>query len=116
MLLLAVVIAGDGARADIGSGADLRVAQIGQMLALGARAEPRILELDEISDARIRFGVRVHAQSRERSDLRARIDVRIRDQRIGGDDDPIGHFGVFKNGARADAAILADAGVGPAGA
>ena len=46
----AVIIAGDRARADIGAGADLGVAEIGQVVGLGALAEPRLLDLDEIAD------------------------------------------------------------------
>src|SRR5690606_24526680 len=50
VLLLAIIVAGDGARADVGARADLGVAKIGQVAGLGARAEARVLDLDEVAD------------------------------------------------------------------
>src|SRR5439155_18285247 len=50
VLLDAVVIAGDGARADVGPGADLGVADVAQMIGLRVRAEPARLHLDEVAD------------------------------------------------------------------
>src|SRR6478672_9466375 len=50
VLAEAVVIAGDGARTDVGARADLSVADIRQMINLGAVRHDRFLELDEIAD------------------------------------------------------------------
>ena len=46
----AVVVAGDGAGADVGSRADPGVADIAQMVGLGAGLDQRLLHLDEIAD------------------------------------------------------------------
>jgi hypothetical protein len=60
MLVNAVVIAGDGAGPDIGALADMRVADIGKMIGLGARLEGGLLHLDEIADMDVgaQFGAR----------------------------------------------------------
>ena len=50
MLVRAVVVAGDGAGADVAVGADLRVAQVGQVRGLATPPEPRLLDLDEVAD------------------------------------------------------------------
>src|SRR5258708_4258466 len=47
-----VVIAEDGAGADIGALTDVAIADIGKMIGLGALAELRRFDLDEIADAR----------------------------------------------------------------
>jgi len=47
----AVVIAGDGAGADVGIGADMCVADIGEMVDLDAGLERCGFGLDEIADA-----------------------------------------------------------------
>jgi hypothetical protein len=49
----AVVVAGDRAGADVDVCADRRVAEIGQVLAFDPRPERRLLELDEVADARV---------------------------------------------------------------
>ena len=74
MLGGAVVIAGDRARADIRPRADLRVAQIGEVIRLCARAQVGRLQLDEIADMRSHAEGRSWAQSRERTDDRAGPD------------------------------------------
>src|SRR3546814_13193928 len=50
---IAVIIAGDRARADIGPRTDADVAQIGQVVGLGALADLGLLGLDEIADLRL---------------------------------------------------------------
>ncbi len=47
-----IVIAGDGSGADIGAGADSGIADIGQVVDLGAGLDGRGLGLDEIADPR----------------------------------------------------------------
>ena len=68
VLVAAVVIAGDGAGADIGAGADEGVADIAQMIGLGAGLDRRFLDLDEIADARALAEPRARPQPRERPD------------------------------------------------
>ena len=52
VLVEAVVVAGDGAGADVGTGADMGVADVGEMIDLDAGFENRGLGLDEIADPR----------------------------------------------------------------
>ena len=71
MLLLAVVVAGDGAGADVDLLADRRVAEIGEVVGLRPAAERRLLQLDEVADVRVLADVRVRPEVRERARLRA---------------------------------------------
>ena len=50
MLTEAVVVAGDGAGADVGIGADMGVADVGEMVDLDAGLQRRGLGLDEVAD------------------------------------------------------------------
>ena len=68
MLVHAVVIAGDGAGADVGLAADFGIADIAQVVRLRTRAEMRILDLDEIAHARAGAELGAAAYPRERPD------------------------------------------------
>ena len=50
MLVRTIVVAGDGARADIDVITDLRIAQIGQMTCLGAFPETRFFHFHEVAN------------------------------------------------------------------
>src|SRR3546814_8825669 len=65
----AVIVAGDGPRADVGVGPDAGVADIAQVIGLCARAERCGLHLHEIADARLL------------ADHRARPQAGIRDRK-----------------------------------
>src|SRR6478752_6662736 len=71
----AIIIAGDGAGANIGSLAHTRIADIGEMIGLGASLDPRLFHLNEISDVHILAKVGARAQPRERSDARSFADM-----------------------------------------
>ncbi len=90
--------------------ADVGIAQVGQVIGFRARAQARILELDEVADARIFADAVSLPQARERSDDGARFDVRIRDACKRGYFNVGRERRVFDDGASADAAILADFG------
>ena len=49
----AVIVAGDRARADIGFGADGRVADIAQVVHLGPFGDLRVLDLDKVANAHL---------------------------------------------------------------
>ena len=68
MLQEAVIIAGNDAGPDIGGHADLRVADIGQVIDLGALLERRVLDLDEIPDPRTPGNDRTRSKPREGTD------------------------------------------------
>src|SRR3546814_19122519 len=70
----AVIVAGDGPRADVGVGPDAGVADIAQVIGLCARAERCGLHLHEIADARLLADHRARTQAGLRADLRAGFD------------------------------------------
>jgi hypothetical protein len=50
MLVLAVIIAGDGARTDIGASANLGIADVAEVIDLCAFADPGFLDFTKIAD------------------------------------------------------------------
>ena len=76
MLCHAVVIADDGAGAEIAAGAEPRVADIGKMIDLGAGLDHRLLDLDEIADVYVLAEPRPRPQPPIRSDQGALAHVR----------------------------------------
>src|SRR5690606_6400024 len=62
----AVVIAGDGAGADIGASTHARVSNVGEVVGLGLVAELRGLGLDEVADAYAAAEFRSGTKPRER--------------------------------------------------
>src|SRR3546814_4058768 len=66
-LVHAVVVAGDGAGADVDARADLRVAQVGQEVGLAAHAHARVLGLDEVAHVHAVGEHGARAQPRERA-------------------------------------------------
>ena len=75
VLVGAVVIGGDAACADVGSRTHRGVAEVGEVVCLGAIGERRVLHLDEVADVHVgpQFGTR--PQPCERPDHRARPDA-----------------------------------------
>ena len=75
MLVGAVVVGGDAAGAEVDPLAHRGVAQIGQVIGLGAVGERRVLHLDEVAD--VHFGAQhgTGAQAGKRADERARPDA-----------------------------------------
>ena len=108
MLLLAIVVARDGARPDVDVRSDLGIAKICQVLALGPRTESGFLQFHEVADARFRTDLRLQAQAGERPDVCVRIDARLRNQRIWRHDDAVGKPCGFEHRALSDVAIFAD--------
>lgn len=70
-LVAAVVIAGDGARADIGARADMGVTEVGQMVGFGALAELRLFEFHEVAHVGIGSEISSGAQAGIGTDQRA---------------------------------------------
>src|ERR1041385_7388910 len=68
VLCLAVVIAEDRPRPDIGAVANIAVADIGEMVGLSALPDLGLLHLDEIADARFRPKLRARPQPRKWAD------------------------------------------------
>src|SRR3954447_17531340 len=91
MLVRAVVVAGDGAGADVAALADHRVAQVGEVIRLAALPERRVLQLHEVADVRPFANLRTGAQACKRAH-----------------DRPGGHFGVLQVAVREDLRAVAD--------
>src|SRR5215468_4636916 len=91
MLGDAVVVARDGSGPDIGARADASIADIGEMIGLGAGVEPRLLYLDEIADVNVGVEICAGSQPREWPDPRTAT-----------------HMGTFKMGKRTDERAILD--------
>src|SRR6185295_15888576 len=93
-LVDAVIVAGDGAGADVDALAHQRVAQVGEVIGLAAVTELGLLEFDEISYVRVAAELRTRAQARVRPDDAARAHRGLLEDAVGVDD-----------GSRADAHV-----------
>src|SRR5205823_3175670 len=71
VLVETVIVAGDGAGADVGVGANMRIPEIGNMIGLGAGLDRGRLDLDEIAD------VDAFAEHRTRPQPRIRTDAGV---------------------------------------
>src|SRR5262245_46280422 len=85
MLLEAVVVAEDGAGADVGPGADAPVADVGEVIGLRALLQARVLHLNEIADVRLGPDLGAGPQACERADARPGLDMRTLDVAVGKD-------------------------------
>ena len=74
VLVHAVVVAGDGAGANVHTLANHGIAEIGKMVGLGALSQLRLLGLDEIADVRPLADIAPGTQVRVRANLRAVAD------------------------------------------
>ena len=83
VLVEAVVVAKDRARADVGAGADAAIAEIGQMIGLGALLDRDLLDLDEIADMHVLGEIGARPQPRKRADARAFADAGALDMAVG---------------------------------
>src|SRR6266436_7532301 len=110
ILVEAVVIAGNRARADIALGPDLRIAQVGKVHGFGAFADGAFLEFDEIADAGPGFQVIVRAQAGERSDDDAVIEATLRYHAMRLDGYVVAKDGIRQDAARSNDAARADFG------
>src|SRR5262249_30644572 len=82
MLLLTIIVAGDGARADVHPRADLSVAQVGQVVRFGATSEPRFLRLHEIAHLGAFCQLGAWAEPSEWTDNTRRRDIRLLQHRV----------------------------------
>jgi hypothetical protein len=75
VLVRAVVVRDDAAGAEVDAFADLRIAEVGEVIGLRAVAEARVLDLDEVADVDVRAEVGAAAHSCERADRCAGRDL-----------------------------------------
>ena len=101
----AVIIAGDGPRADVDVTANAGIADVGEMADLGARTDRGLFDFNEVADVGPVRDVRLGSQAGEGSDLGTLPRPRVLDDRVG-QDSAIGADGaIFEEavGAYADA-------------
>src|SRR4051794_39245816 len=87
-----IIIAGDGARADVGPCADFSVADVAQVVDLRALANLRLLQLNEIADLGAFSQTRSGPDPRKGAYARFRADDRAFDMAEGVDRRPIGNL------------------------
>src|SRR5690606_38484323 len=75
VLVGAVIVAGDGAGAEVDVAAHRRIADIGQMVGLGGFADCARLGLDEVADVHLRRQLRAGPDARIRSDAATGADA-----------------------------------------
>src|SRR5262249_4610339 len=75
-------------RADVDARPDVHVAEVGVVVGLGARAEARLLGLDEVAQVDLGPELAPRAHVGERADLGARADLRVVEDRVGLDRRP----------------------------
>ena len=78
----AVVIAGDGAGADVDVSADAGIAHVAQMIRLAARADLAVLHFDEVADVHAAVQDGSGPQAREGSDAAVLADRRLIDDAV----------------------------------
>ena len=110
VLFFSVVVAGDGAGADIAGAADGGVAQISQMVGFGLVAEVGVFEFNKVADVGTRSGVGVQAEAGERTDECAGTDGGLISYDVGQDGCVVVDLAIGDDRAGADAAAFADAG------
>src|SRR3546814_2302677 len=97
----------DGAGADVDARADLRVAQVGQVVGLAAHAHARVLGLDEVAHVHAVGEHGARAQPRERANLHRAFGARAVDVAVRADLGAGGEVGVADAAERSDAPALA---------
>src|SRR3990170_3503635 len=108
-----VVIAGDGAGADVRLAADAGIAEVGEVLRLGAFAHDRLLDLDIVADAGPGADVGAVAQVGEGPDAIAGAQLAVEHEAVRLDADVVGQDGVDEDRGSPDVAAAAEAS-GPA--
>src|SRR3546814_18010573 len=88
---IAVIVASDGAGADIGVRTDADIAEIAQVIGLGALADLGLFGFDEITNLCLFAQYGAGAQSRIGPDLAPCADRRALDLTVGADSDLLGH-------------------------
>ena len=106
MLIRAIIVASDGARADVHFAADRCIADVGQVIHLAARADLAVFNLDEISDMRICSQSRARPDARERPDAAIVADLRFLDMTEGLYFRAFRHTHILQHTVRADADII----------
>src|SRR5260363_84103 len=103
MFARAVVVARDGASAGVDARADIRVADIAQLIDFRALLEMRAFDFDEVADMDFIIERRARTQARVRADHRTRADIRLLNMGERADHGAGIDHGIFEHAVRPDA-------------
>jgi len=106
VLIRTIVIAGDGAGADVHFAADRCIADVGQVIHLATRPDLAVFNLNEISNMRIRSQSRARSDARERPDAAIVANLRVFDMTKGLYFRAFRHGDISQHTVRADADII----------
>src|SRR5580658_1478230 len=104
----AVVVARDGAGADVHIGAHDGITEVGEVVRLAADAELRVLQLHEVADVDVRREYRSGTNPREGTDAARRSDHGVVDHAVSEDLGVIADDGVADDASWADADTVAE--------
>src|SRR5688572_6417886 len=102
MLVYAVVVAGDGTRADVNVIPNISITKVGEMTSFRAFAEMRFFDFDEIADMRAFSQFSAGAQTGERPDRTTAFQHRIFEHAVRTDFTVIANHAIFQHAARTD--------------
>jgi hypothetical protein len=108
VLVGAVVVAGDGAGADVDVPADGGIADIGEVVGLGAVGHRAVLHFDEVADVHVLAELRAGAQARVGADDAAAAGLGLLDVAEGGDARAGADDGIPQHAMRADLDAVAE--------
>ena len=104
----AVVVASDGAGADVAAAADLRVAEVGEVVGFAAAADGAVFHFHEVADVHFVGQIGIGAQAGEGADAGAAADAAVFEVREGLDNRVIADDGVFNHAVGADGHVVAE--------
>ena len=104
VLVDSIVVAGDGAGADVDPCADFGIAQIGEMVGFGSLAQLDLLGLDKIANVRTLSNIAAGAQMGIRAEDSVAFDAGAIENAAVADEDSIADFGISNHGIRPNAA------------
>ena len=104
----AVVVASDGAGADVAAAADLRVAEVGEVVGFAAAADGAVFHFHEVADVHFVGQVGIGAQAGEGADAGAVADAAVFEVREGLDNRVVADCRVFNHAVGADGYVVAE--------
>src|SRR5690606_15363050 len=101
-----IIVAGDGAGANVHILAQLAVTHVAEMVYLAALADAGLLHFHEVADACGFCNVAARADAGKRPDVAARADARFPDDGVGVDHGPGADLAITQEAVRADAHVV----------
>ena len=108
VLVRAIVVAGNGAGAEVHPGPDIGVADVGEVIDLGAQSDDGLLDFDEVADMGTTDQVGPGPQPRVGSDAAVRADLGILQHAVFQDLDAVSDPDVAQHRVGADPDVVAE--------